>query len=259
MIKVGMVVLAALILAGDATAQTKKKPARKQKSSVQVAQPKGRSIKPTYNLDSGSVGYYFFPITEGSYWTTRTVKSFIDFDGKVMASDTVLSTEHVLSNAEKSLQGAPLVKCESIARRPGSEIPIAKEEVTYYVDDSLIMAVFNNSITNSENRTLLTSPLAAGMAWPEKWDDSIGTEILSLREPIETAVGSFEDALVTVTRLGYGELVKYFVGQKGIVKMIFRGPAPNSRGSLVVVTDLVELHRADPMMTPPHVPVHDGQ
>jgi hypothetical protein len=256
-----MVLLATLMLISEASAQAKKKKAssKKNKGSVGVTQPTGRKVTPTYNLDLGSVGYYFYPITEGSYWKMRTIKSFIDFDGKVMASDTLLSTERVLSNSEKSLQGMPLVRCESIAHKPGQETRATREEVTYYVDDSLIMAVFNNSVSHGENRTLLTSPLKVGTVWPEKWEDSIATEILSLSEPIETPAGRFEDALVTVTRMGYGELVKYFVGEKGIVKMIFRGPAPNSRGSLVVMTDLLEVHHADPMAMQPHVPAHDGQ
>lgn len=238
------------------SSQSKKKPAKgttkKPEANVEKsgkgsikALKGGKFAKPTANLLPGSVGYYFYPVTQGSYWKLRTVKSLYDIDNTLLSSDTLFSKETVTSNAAQSIQGLPLIRCQSLSYKRGmTEEQGRKEEVDYYVDDSLIMAAFNNSVQHGENRALLVTPLRVGFAWPEKHGDTIMTEIVSLNEPVETVAGKFESSVVTVTRMGYGELAKYFVGGMGIVKMVFRGPAGGHPGTLVVVTDLMEVYRA---------------
>lgn len=249
--------ICALCLAGQVNAQgkeqTKKKPAAEKKSAAGKVDNKVKSSisavqgskmsRPTMNLDPASVGYYFYPMTPGSYWKMRTVSSMYDLENKLLASDTMISKELVSTNSAASIQGLPLIKCESKSFRPGqSETDAQSQEVTYYVDDSLIMAVFNNSVSHNQNVALLTTPLKEGYVWPERFGDTIGTKIVSLREPVETPAGKFESAVVTSTKLGYGELSKYFVGGKGIVKMVFRGPVSGGKGTLVVTTELLEIH-----------------
>ena len=217
-----------------------------------------KMARPTTNLDPGSVGYYFYPMTPGSYWTMRTVKSLYDLDNKLLASDTLFSTETVSTNSAASIQGLPLIKCISKSYKPGQSKDVAAaEEVTYYVDDSLIMAVFNNSITHNQNVALLTTPLREGYIWPERFEDTIVTQVISTKEPVETPAGKFENAVVTSTKLGQGELSKYFVGQKGIVKMVFQGPAAGGRGSLVVTTDLMEIHHETGHMDGSSAPIEE--
>jgi hypothetical protein len=249
----------ALCIAGQVNAQTakpttkkaqketseakasEKKVDNKVKSSISTA--KGTKVRPTANLDPGSVGYYFYPMTPGSYWKMRTVKSVYDLEGKLLGADTLYHRETVTTNSAPSMQGLPLIKCLSKSFRPGQpEDSVASQEVTYYVDDSLIMAVFNNSVSHSENVSLLTTPLREGYVWPERFEDTIGTMVMSLHDSVETPAGKFENAVVTNTRLGFGELSKYFVGGKGIVKMVFNGVANGGRGKVTVTTDLMEIH-----------------
>jgi hypothetical protein len=66
--------------------------------------------------------------------------------------------------------------------------------------------------------------------------------VVSLHEPVETPAGKFENAVVTSTKLGYGELSKYFVAGNGIVKMVFRGPVSGGKGTLIVMTDLIDIY-----------------
>ncbi|HET6511145.1 MAG TPA: hypothetical protein VFH43_03060 [Candidatus Kapabacteria bacterium] len=248
--------ICALCLAGEADAQTKKnseKSSKKSKTSQKQVDKKaasgisiakgGKMVRPTSNLDPGSVGYYFYPMTPGSYWKTRTVKSLYDLQDSLIASDTLFHKETVSTNSAPSIQGLPLIKCFSKSFRHGQHEDSAQaQEVAYYVDDSLIMAVFNNSITHSENVSLLTTPLREGYIWPERFEDTIGTKVISLHESVVTPAGKFENAVLTSTRLGFGELSKYFVGGKGIVKMIFRGFANGGMGKIIVTTDLMEIH-----------------
>jgi hypothetical protein len=232
--------------------QTNAKQSKKQASAKEqldnqikssISKAKGAKVRPTSNLNPGSVGYYFYPMTPGSYWKMRTVKSLYDHENKLVASDTMFHRETVTTNSAPSMQGLPLIKCQSKSFRPGQlEDSAVAQEVTYYVDDSLIMAVFNNSVSHNENVALLTSPLREGYVWPERFEDTIGTMVMSLHEPVETPAGKFDNAVVTSTRLGFGELSKYFVGGKGIVKMVFNGVASNGQGRILVTTDLMEIH-----------------
>jgi hypothetical protein len=241
--------ICAICLAGQVDAQTKKPSTKKSSKkvenkdkSISVAK-KGKSMRPTSNLDPGSVGYYFYPMTPGSYWKMRTVKSLYSTKDSLVASDTLFHRETVTTNSAPSMQGLPLIKCVSKSFRPGQlEDSAVAQEVSYYVDDSLIMAVFNNSITHSQNVALLTSPLRKGLVWPEHHEDTIGTMVVSLDENVETPAGKFEHAVLTSTRLGYGELLKYFVGGKGIVKMVFNGIANGGRGRIQVTTELMDIH-----------------
>ncbi len=244
--------ICALCLAGEADAQTKKTSKKKTKTSEKQVEKKaagisiakgGKMVRPTSSLEKGSVGYYFYPMTPGSYWKTRTVKSLYDLQDSLIASDTMFNKEVVSTNSAPSIQGLPLIKCQSRSYRRGQhEDSVQAQEVAYYVDDSLIMAVFNNSITHSQNVSLLTTPLREGYIWPERFEDSIGTKVVSLHETVVTPAGKFENAVLTSTRLGFGELSKYFVGQHGIVKVIFRGFANGGMGKILVTTELMEIH-----------------
>lgn len=248
-----VMVICALCLVGEASAQTKKPSQKRSKTSEKQVDKKAtggisiakgaKMVRPTSNLDPGSVGYYFYPMTPGSYWKTRTIKSLYDLQDSLIASDTLFHKETVSTNSAPSIQGLPLIKCLSKSFRRGQNEDSAQaQEVAYYVDDSLIMAVFNNSITHSENVSLLTSPLREGLIWPERFEDTIGTKVVSLNESVVTPAGKFDHAVLTSTRLGFGELSKYFVGGNGIVKMIFRGFANGGMGKIVVTTDLMEVH-----------------
>jgi hypothetical protein len=212
-----------------------------KKGGISIA--KGNKFpKPSVTLDPGTIGNHFFPIAPGSYWRTQTVKALYDLQNKLVSADTLLAKETVLTNSAGSIQGLPLIKCESISFKPGmDEARGYREEVQYYVDDSLIMATFNNSVQHGENRALLVNPLKVGFKWAEKHGDTVMTEIVSVNEPVETVAGKWDNAVVTTTRMGYGELSKYFVPGVGIAKMVFRGPGANGQGTLVVTTDLLEV------------------
>jgi hypothetical protein len=115
----------------------------------------------------------------------------------------------------------------------------------YYVDDSIAMTVVNNSVTHIENRVFLVSPLKVGNAWHEKYDDSIYCVIVSLSDSVETPLGTFDSAMVTVTRAGYAEMTKWYVQGYGLIRSVYRAPGPSSRGLIVVLTEMISLSKRD--------------
>jgi len=116
------------------------------------------SFVPTMTFDSGTVGSMFYPVTVGSSWKLRTVSSLYGPDNKMVVSDTAILMETVKENNRVSIQGLPLIACESKAFRPGHENEAKLEESEYYVDDSVILAVFNHSLYHGETRAMLTAP-----------------------------------------------------------------------------------------------------
>jgi hypothetical protein len=93
---------------------------------------------------------------------------------------------------------------------------------------------------------LLVSPMKVGNRWREKADDTVRTTIVSLEEPLTVEGFNWGKAVVTVTKLGFGELAKYFVPNAGMVKTVFRGPGPKGRGATVITSEIVELRNGQP-------------
>ena len=123
----------------------------------------------------------------------------------------------------------------------------AKQSVVeYYVDDSTVIAVFNHSVSNSLNHTLLVNPLRVGASWRDNSDDTIRSKVIAMDEPVTTALGSYQKSMVVESSIGFGVLAKYFVSGVGIVKTIFRGIPPTKNGVFVVTSELVALDIGDP-------------
>ncbi|MEO6940147.1 MAG: hypothetical protein ABI444_08440 [Candidatus Kapaibacterium sp.] len=229
----------------SADAQTTAKKKKKRKKSLSIVKPGNGGFHPTYDMGPGSVGSYFYSVAVGSSWKVKTVQRYYNSDNKVIAADSILSVETVTSNSTKSLQGLPLVISQSRSWRAGAETKVDTEQSLYYVDDSLLMAVFNNSTTNGDNRFLLVAPLRIGGRWLEKADDSIRTEIVSMHDTVTTTAGGFGNVLVTSTKLGQGELAKYFVPNVGLVKTVFRGVGRRAGTSVVITSELQEFIRGE--------------
>ncbi len=234
-----------------AAAQHKKPLVLKPSISLDTAHS---SFRPTFNLGSGSVGNYFYPQTIGSSWKMKIVERLYDAQNNILSSDSLWSKETIISNSNKTFQGLPLLTCTAKSWR-GLESTRADSAVSnYYVDDSIIMAVFNNSINNNQNRVLLVGPLKVGNRWLEKVEDSARTEIVSKKETVKVPFGSYENALATVTRLGQIELDKYFVPNVGVVKTVMRAPGRKKGQTIVVTSELIDLVRG----VEPGPPVGDG-
>ncbi|GEM_PF-2121913 len=202
---------------------------------------------PTCNLDSGSVGFYFFPPNLGAKWTFRTVSQIMDATNKVLKSDTTYSFERVISDSNRTLQGAPVLRCEStMPYHAGQEAAAKLSETEYYLDDSVVMTVFNHSLTSELDHFLLVNPLKLGASWKDLRDDTTKTTVIAMAEPVTVPYGSFERSLVVLTPAGFGEMSKYFVKGVGIVKMVFRGIPPQENGTFVVTTELMALDKGDP-------------
>jgi hypothetical protein len=161
----------------------------------------------------------------------------------VLSSDSLFSKETVTSNSAKTFQGLPLISCKTSSWRINDLTHVDSAVSSYYVDDSLIMAVFNSSINNNQNRVLLVSPLKVGNQWRERVEDSARSEIATMHDTVNVPYGAFGNALVTVTRLGKIELDKYFVPNVGIVKTITRLPGRKPGETIVVMAELLELVR----------------
>ena len=223
-----------------AAAQPKKPLVLKPSISLDTAHS---SFRPTFNLGPGSVGNYFYPQTVGSSWKMKIVERVYDASNNVLSSDSLYNKETITSNSNKTFQGLPLLTCTAKSWR-GLDSSRADSAVSnYYVDDSIIMAVFNNSINNNQNRVLLVGPLKVGNHWLEKVEDSARTEIVSKNEVISGPFGNFGNALVTVTRLGKIEIDKYFVPNVGIVKTTMRAPGRKEGETIVVTSELIQFVR----------------
>ncbi|HEX5316536.1 MAG TPA: hypothetical protein VFX22_07795 [Candidatus Kapabacteria bacterium] len=238
--------LAAILLVPmSAFAQKRAPTSKKPKASVSVVKPP--VFRPTCNLDSNSVGFYFYPANLGAKWTLRTISQVLDASNKVLKSDTTFSFEQIISDSNRTIQGFPVLICLSSMPYHAGEDSIAKvKHVEYYIDDSVIMTVFNHSITSELNHFMLVNPLQIGASWKDLVNDTIRSTILATQEPVSVPYGSFSNALVVNTPTGFGEMSKYFVPGVGIVKVVFRGIPPQANGTFVVTTELVALDPGNP-------------
>jgi hypothetical protein len=217
----------------------------KGKSSIKAV-PQTGMFHPTCNLDSNSVGFYFFPANLGAKWTLRTVSQYLDAANKLLKSDTAYSFERVISDSNRTLQGLPVLGVESsMPYHAGEEAAAKVERAEYYVDDSVVMTVFNHSVTSGQNHFLLVNPLKVGASWKDVSDDTIRSQIIATDESVSVPVGDFNKSIVVQTAVGFGSLSKYFVPGVGIVKTVFRGIPPAENGTYVVTSELIELDRGN--------------
>ena len=201
---------------------------------------------PTCNLDSNSVGFYFFPANLGAKWTLRTVSQYLDAENKLLKSDTTYSFERVVSDSNRTLQGLPVLDVESsLPYHAGEEATAKVERAEYYIDDSVVMTVFNHSITNGQNHILIVNPLKIGASWKDMTDDTIRSRIIATDESVSVPVGDFTRSIVVQTAIGFGSLSKYFVPGMGIVKTVFRGIPPAENGAYIVTSELISLDRGN--------------
>jgi hypothetical protein len=216
-------------------------------SGIHLSTVPKNSFHPTCNLDSNSVGIYFFPPNLGAKWTLRTVSQVMDIHNRVLKSDTTFSFEHVISDSNRTLQGFPVLRCESsMPYHAGGEDTAKTQIVEYYIDDSVVMTVFNHSITNGSNHTMLVNPLHIGASWKDAPDDTVRTSVIATEEPVSTPLGDFSKSLVVQSPIEYGEMSKYFVKGVGIVKVVFRGIPPQQNGTFIHTSELVSLDRGNP-------------
>jgi hypothetical protein len=215
--------------------------AQKPKPKKSIKAVPGVAFHPTFTMGPGSVGRYFYPQAVGSLWEMKIVERYYDAMNHVIAADSMNSFERVISNSQQSFQGLPLILCEAKTWRGPDSSKADRTTDEYYVDDSLIMAVMNNSVQNGENHILLVTPLKIGAHWLEKTGDSARCEIVSMHDTVTTPYGRYGNALVTVTKLGRIELAKYFVAGVGLVKTVMRSPGKRPGDTDVVTSELVRL------------------
>ncbi len=215
--------------------KAKKKRKKKSKSIIKLAPPS--NFKPTMTGAPGTVKYYFFPTAIGTKWTFRTIQLLLDFQGKLARADTIFTESQVVESNRFSLQRLPLMVTSDTSYKD-TGVGVRSESV-YYVDDSVAMTVFNNSITNQDNRFFLVAPLSDRNAWHEKSEDTTITAIAGFVDSVITPIGRFDSVLVTLTQLQYSDLRKYYVPGHGIVKTIFRSPGPSGRGLVIITTEMI--------------------
>ena len=234
-------IAAILLIPSSLFAQTSAQP------RIRIGTVPSNGLHPTCNLDSNSVGIYFFPANLGAKWTLRTISQWMDLNNTVLKSDTTYSFERVISDSNRTLQGFPVLRCESSMQyHAGGEDTAKKQIVEYYLDDSVVMTVFNHSMSSELNHTMLVNPLRMGASWKDVSDDTIRTIVIATEEPVSTPLGDFPKSLVVQSPASFGEMSKFFVKGIGIVKVIFRGVPPQQNGTFVVTSDLVALDRGDP-------------
>jgi hypothetical protein len=241
------VFLASVFFTGEVNAQKTKK---KSSSKTETPKPEirvedGPEFSPTRTGAPGTAMSYFWPTKVGTTWMHRTVRIRMDDTGRVVATDTSFNTHRVVSDTEFSLQRLPLVKCETEGYRSGGS-DTGRSVAFYYVDDSIAMAVMNNSVSHRMNAVFLVSPLREGNAWHEKYDDTSYCVIGGWVDSVETPMRTFDSVLMTVTRAGYTELVKFYAQGYGLIKSVFRAPGPGSRGIVAMVTEMMALKPPDP-------------
>jgi hypothetical protein len=220
--------------------KTKSKKKLTPKKTISIA-PLSR-LKPTMTGTPGTVKYYFFPTDTGTWWKLRTVQLYIDQNNKVARGDTLFSESLVTSNKSFSLQRLPLlVTSDTSYKSTGVGV---RSQSTYYVDDSIAMTVFNNSVTHGENRIFLVAPVKLRNAWHEKLDDTTVTAIAGFVDSVVTPIGTFDSVLVTLTQQQYTDMRKYYVPGRGIVKTVFRSPGPSGIGLVIVTMEMVAFRRA---------------
>ncbi|MEP7235417.1 MAG: hypothetical protein ABI778_08995 [Ignavibacteriota bacterium] len=200
-------------------------------------------LHPTTTGKIGTVKYYFFPTDSGAWWKLRTVKFFVDEKGKIAHADTIFTESRVIENKAYSLQGLPLLLTSDTTYRINGEG--MRTESAYYVDDSIAMTVFNNSVSHSENRIFLVAPVITRNAWHEKLEDTTITAIAGFVDSVAIPLGVFDSVLVTLTQSPFADMRKYYVPGYGIVKTMFRSVGPGGRGFVIVTTEMVEFRRPD--------------
>ncbi len=234
----------AAIFAIPSFAQRAKKP---RGGHVQISIVKKHRFVPTCNLDSNSVGFYFYPPNLGAEWTLRTVSQILDASSNVLKSDTTYSFEKIISDSNRSLQGLPVLRCiSSMPYHAGQEDSAKLSSTEYYVDDSVIMTVFDHSVTSVLNHILLVNPLKLGASWKDVSNDTIRTVVTALHDSVSVPYGSFKNALVVMTPAGFGRMTKYFVPGVGLVKIVFHGIPPQQNGTFLVTSELIALDRGNP-------------
>lgn len=233
----------------EAVAQVTKSKSKKPKSKVTIRTSESTMPRflPTRSFSPGSVGAYFYPREVGSKWTLRSISSYyasevtsVGTSERLLASDTAFVTEQVVANNRSSLQLLPLVICKDSIFHSRTK-RADEQEAQYYVDDSVIMVVYNNSMLNQDNRVILMSPLTEGYSWPEKQGDTILTTIENLAAHIETPAVTSDSALVTQTFHRGTVLSKFFVQGYGLVKSEYRAPGREAGQRISVETELVSI------------------
>ena len=111
-------------------------------------------------------------------WISRTLFS---------KCDTTYSFERIISDSNRTIQGLPVLVCESsFPYHLGEEDSAKMNIVEYYVDDSVVMTIFNHSITSELNHILLENPLDSGSTWIDVSDDTTKTTVIATKEPVST-------------------------------------------------------------------------
>ncbi len=241
---IALVMLATVLVVMDvAVAQEKKSKKKKKKKSAstetRIRVDSVSNFTPTHTNKLGTVGGYYFPNKLGAAWTLMTIQTLITDSGVIARSDTVYMHEEVIDTARFSLQGLPLMICKDFSYRL-SKRDTSKTESSYYVDDSIAMTVFNNSVTQKQNRTILVSPLRVGNSWKNMPGDTLGTTIINYVDSLVTPVGTFDSVLVTLTTHGNSDFRKFYAFGRGIVKMIYRSAGPSGHGLVIVTTQMIE-------------------
>ncbi|MEI8133899.1 MAG: hypothetical protein WCH46_02330 [bacterium] len=234
---------------------TKKKPLDSLKVNLKVASKKKSKNKkaviaapktllhPTFSGAAGTVKNYFFPTRIGAEWTLRTIQRLIDTSNHIVREDTIYGHSVVRDTAKYSLQGLPLlITADSSYRSTGTGVTF---ESSYYVDDSIAMTVFNNSVTHGENRIFLVSPLQIRTAWHENSTDTIVTMIAGIGDSLLTPIGKFEHVLITLTQTQYSDMRKYFAPGRGIVKTVYRTIGPGGLGLVIVTCEMIAFKKPD--------------
>jgi hypothetical protein len=162
-------------------------------------------------------------------------------NGKLARADTLFSESLVIDNKRFSLQRFPLmVTSDTSYKSTGVGV---RSESSYYVDDSIAMTVFNNSVSHGENRIFLVAPVKLRNAWHERSGDTTVTAIAGFVDSVVTPIGTFDSVLVTLTQPQYSDMRKYYVPGRGIVKTVFRSPGPGGRGLVIVTTEMVAFRK----------------
>jgi hypothetical protein len=241
LVLVAVLVVGVLSPQADAQKRPKKKKRKKNASGINVLP--GEQFTPTRTFAFGTAGNYFFPTHAGAHWTLRTIQTLYNDSAKIVRADTVYNRQTVVDSARFSIQGLPLVVCRDYSYRSNA-IDTLKTESYYYVDDSIAMTVFNNSIAHRQNRMFLVAPIEVGNHWHDQYDDTTVTMIVGYTDSLVTPAGRFDSVLITLTKREYSDLRKFFAPRTGIVKTVFRTVGPGGHGLVVVTMEMIEIDRS---------------
>ena len=158
-----------------------------------------------------------------------------------MRADTVYSESQVIDNNRFSLQQLPMMVTSDTSYRLGGEG--VRSESVFYVDDSVAMTVFNNSIVSEANKIFLVTPVKVTNAWHEMTGDTTITAIAGFVDSVVVPLGRFDSVLVTLTQQEYSDMRKYYAPGRGIIKTVFRSPGPSGRGLIIVTMEMLEFRK----------------